>query len=42
MAAVSHAGSNPLEKAVSDLVEAANRAGGTDNITVLLLQCSSG
>ena len=28
-----------LERAVSELVEAANQAGGTDNITVLALQC---
>lgn len=28
-----------LERAVAELVDAANRAGGTDNITVLLLQC---
>lgn len=41
MNAVANGGANPLEKAVSDLVEAANRAGGTDNITVLLLQCTS-
>jgi serine/threonine protein phosphatase PrpC len=28
-----------LEQAVSGLVEAANEAGGTDNVTVLALQC---
>jgi protein phosphatase len=28
-----------LEQAVSQLVEAANQAGGTDNVTVLALQC---
>jgi protein phosphatase len=28
-----------LEQAVAELVEAANHAGGTDNITVLALQC---
>jgi protein phosphatase len=31
-----------LERAVSDLVDAANQAGGTDNVTVLALQCLSG
>jgi protein phosphatase len=31
-----------LERAVSDLVDAANHAGGTDNVTVLALQCLSG
>ena len=30
-----------LERAVAELVDNANRAGGTDNITVLLLDCSS-
>jgi serine/threonine protein phosphatase PrpC len=30
-----------LETAVSGLVEAANQAGGTDNITVLALQCAN-
>jgi protein phosphatase len=30
-----------LEAAVSTLVEAANAAGGTDNITVLALQCAN-
>ena len=30
-----------LELAVSSLVEAANEAGGTDNITVLALQCAN-
>jgi serine/threonine protein phosphatase PrpC len=30
-----------LESAVSSLVEAANQAGGTDNITVLALQCAN-
>ena len=28
-----------LERAVTGLVEAANSAGGTDNITVLALEC---
>jgi protein phosphatase len=31
-----------LEQAVSQLVEAANQAGGTDNVTVLALQCMNG
>lgn len=31
--------SKSLERAVAELVDAANRAGGTDNVTVLLLQC---
>ncbi len=31
-----------LEQAVSQLVEAANQAGGTDNVTVLALQCLNG
>ncbi len=30
-----------LERAVAELVDAANRAGGTDNITILMLQCVS-
>jgi serine/threonine protein phosphatase PrpC len=30
-----------LEQAVTELVEAANQAGGTDNVTVLALQCLS-
>ena len=30
-----------LERAVAELVDAANRNGGTDNITTLLLQCMS-
>ncbi len=34
---VSKAGS--LERAVAELVDSGNRAGGTDNITTLLLQC---
>ena len=34
-------GSADLELAVSGLVEAANQAGGTDNITVLALQCAN-
>jgi protein phosphatase len=33
------AGSKSLERAVAELVDQANRAGGTDNITTLLLQC---
>jgi protein phosphatase len=32
-------GAKSLERAVAELVDAANRAGGTDNITTLLLQC---
>jgi protein phosphatase len=32
-------GAGNLEAAVSGLVDAANAAGGTDNITVLALQC---
>ena len=31
--------SDDLEQAVTGLVEAANQAGGTDNITVLALEC---
>jgi serine/threonine protein phosphatase PrpC len=31
-----------LEQAVGGLVDAANRSGGVDNITALLLQCSNG
>jgi protein phosphatase len=31
--------SKSLERAVAELVDAANRAGGTDNITTLLLEC---
>src|SRR5262245_12971264 len=31
-----------LEVAVAGLVDAANQAGGTDNITVLALQCLNG
>jgi protein phosphatase len=34
-------GSADLEVAVSSLVEAANEAGGTDNVTVLALQCAN-
>jgi len=34
-------GTTDLEAAVSTLVEAANAAGGTDNITVLALQCAN-
>ncbi len=30
-----------LEKSVAELVDQANRAGGTDNITTLVLQCSN-
>ncbi|HET6612340.1 MAG TPA: Stp1/IreP family PP2C-type Ser/Thr phosphatase [Kofleriaceae bacterium] len=33
------AGAKSLERAVAELVDAANRSGGTDNITTLLLQC---
>jgi protein phosphatase len=35
-------GSPNLENAVASLVDAANGAGGTDNITVLALQCLNG
>jgi serine/threonine protein phosphatase PrpC len=31
--------SSNLEAAVASLVDAANQAGGTDNVTVLALQC---
>jgi protein phosphatase len=31
--------SKSLERAVAELVDQANRAGGTDNITTLLLHC---
>jgi serine/threonine protein phosphatase PrpC len=34
-------GAADLESAVSSLVEAANEAGGTDNVTVLALQCAN-
>ena len=33
-------GSGNLERAVAELVDQANRAGGADNITALLLQCN--
>jgi protein phosphatase len=33
------ANAKSLERAVAELVDSANRAGGTDNITTLLLQC---
>jgi len=32
-------GAKSLERAVAELVDSANRNGGTDNITTLLLQC---
>ena len=32
-------GAKSLERAVAELVDQANRHGGTDNITTLLLQC---
>jgi protein phosphatase len=32
-------GAKTLERAVAELVDCANRAGGTDNITTLVLQC---
>jgi protein phosphatase len=32
-------GAKSLERAVAELVDTANRAGGTDNITTLVLQC---
>ena len=35
------AGSKSLERAVAELVDAANRQGGTDNITTLLLECAA-
>ena len=35
------AGAKSLERAVAELVDAANRNGGTDNITSLMLQCVS-
>ncbi len=34
-------GAPDLEEAVAGLIEAANQAGGTDNITVLALQCAN-
>ena len=34
-------GATNLERAVASLVEAANAAGGTDNVTVLALQCAN-
>jgi serine/threonine protein phosphatase PrpC len=34
-------GAKSLERAVAELVDQANRQGGTDNITTLLLQCMS-
>jgi len=34
-------GATDLEGAVTSLVEAANHAGGTDNITVLALECKA-
>ena len=33
-------GSKSLERAVAELVDQANRSGGTDNITTLLLECT--
>jgi protein phosphatase len=33
------AGAKSLERAVAELVDAANRNGGTDNVTTLMLQC---
>ena len=33
------ANAKSLERAVAELVDAANRNGGTDNVTTLLLQC---
>ena len=35
------ANAKSLERAVAELVDAANRAGGTDNVTTLMLQCVS-
>jgi protein phosphatase len=32
-------GAKPLERVVAELVDTANRAGGTDNITTLVLHC---
>ncbi len=36
------ANAESLERGVAELVDAANRSGGTDNITTLLLQCVAG
>jgi serine/threonine protein phosphatase PrpC len=36
-----HSAKGDLEKAVNDLVDTANRNGGVDNITVILLQCNA-
>jgi serine/threonine protein phosphatase PrpC len=36
------AAGKPLERIVAELVDSANRAGGTDNITTLLLNCVGG
>jgi serine/threonine protein phosphatase PrpC len=33
------ANAKSLERAVAGLVDAANRNGGTDNVTTLMLQC---
>ena len=30
-----------LERAVAELTDSANRAGGTDNVTTLILHCTS-
>ncbi len=34
-------GSEELERSVAELVDQANRAGGTDNITILVLKCTN-
>ncbi|MDY0003383.1 MAG: hypothetical protein RBU30_18940 [Polyangia bacterium] len=36
---VPHRNANDLERCVAELVDHANRAGGVDNITCLLLSC---
>lgn len=41
MSNIGPGGASNLEKVVSELVDNANRAGGTDNITALVLQCSA-
>ena len=41
MQEIVQASNGDLEKAVNDLVDGANRNGGVDNITVILLQCNA-